>query len=196
VEKPDGSAFIQPASGANVDDVYLTARALALAHALDDADKAKLRAHAEANYEPTWDRQAGEFYYLFGLREPYPRGQYNAQIMLAEIGGAGAWPRLFNEPNLRKFEEPTVCGVDYPRVGLSEAHYDAGQRTLVLRTYAATPSAAGSETRFRVLNLKRPASCSVLVEGTPYARFRARNGELEIEATIDEKRYLVIDGPT
>jgi hypothetical protein len=195
VDKADGSAFIQPAPGANVEDVYLTARALSLAHELGDGEIAgKLRTHAEASYEPTWDRQAGDFYYLFGLREPYPRGQFNAQLMLSEIGGPGAWWRLFNEPNLRKFEEPTVCGVDYPRVGLSEAYYDPGRRALALQTYAATPAAAGGQTRFRLVGLRRPEKCSVLREGAPYDRVRVHNGSLEIEATIEQKRYQVIEG--
>ena len=30
---------------------------------------AKLKAHAEANYEPTWDRDSGEFTWGFGLNE-------------------------------------------------------------------------------------------------------------------------------
>src|SRR5262249_16538936 len=64
VRQGDGSAFIQLAPGANVDDVPLTLRALTLAHQLGDARTAgALRAHVEANYEPTWDRQVGEFFY-------------------------------------------------------------------------------------------------------------------------------------
>jgi hypothetical protein len=192
VEK-DGSAFLQPAPGVGIDDPYLTARALTLAHELADGDTvAKLRAHAEAQYEPTWDRVTGEFYYLFGLKEPFPRGQYNAVLMPAEVGREGAWWRLFNEPNLKKFSDPTVQGVDYPRLGLSQAYYDREKRALFLQTYAATPSAAGSLTRFRVANLQQPEACSVLVDGIPHDRVRVVEGQLEIETTIGEKRYQVI----
>ncbi len=195
VKKPDGSAFIQMAPGANLDDVCMTLRVLTLAHQIGDNELVRmLRTQVEANYEPTWDRQAGEFFYGFRLGEAIPRGQYNSHVMLSEVGEPGGWWRLFNESSVRRFEEPTVCGVDYPRVGLSEAHYDAKERTLALRTYAATPAAAGGTTRFRVTNLKQPGACRVLADGVPYDRCRVHDGELEIEATIDEKCYQVIEG--
>ena len=50
----------------------------------------------------------------FGLGEPVPRGQLNGVIMMAEVGEPGAWSRVFNGPNVTKFEDPTVVGVDYP----------------------------------------------------------------------------------
>ena len=134
VEKSDRTAYMVAAPGITKDNPYITARTLSLANELGDTEIVKkLRAYVEAHYEPTWDRQAGEFYYLFGLREPYPRGQYNANLMVSEVAGPGAWWRLFNEPNLKKFDEPTVHDVDYPRMGLSQAYYDRSQRTLRLR---------------------------------------------------------------
>jgi hypothetical protein len=197
VRATDGSAFAQPVPGAGVEDVALTLRALTIAYQVGDLDTAAaLRARVEVNYEPTWDRQAGEFHYGFRLGEPIPRGQYNSHIMLSEVGGPGGWWRLFNEPTARRFEEPTVCGVEYPRVGLSEAYYDEGRRTLFLRPYAATPAAVGGMTRFRVTNLKRPGSCRVLADGRPHDRFRVHGDELEIEAPIDERRYQVIEEAT
>jgi hypothetical protein len=81
-------------------------------------------------------------------------------------------------------------------VGLSEARYHAGRRTLFLRPYAATPAAAGGLTRFRVTNLKHPENCRVLADGVPYDRVWVRDGALEIEATIDERRYEVIEEST
>ena len=62
----------------------------------------------------------------------------NATLMVGEAGGDGAWWRLFNEPNLRKFEQPTVVGVDYPKVGISEAAYDEGARTHHSYTFPRT----------------------------------------------------------
>ncbi len=132
VEKPDGTAYMVAAPGITKDNPYVTARTLSLANELGDTEIVKkLRAHVEAHYEPTWDRGAGEFYYLFGLREPYPRGQFNAHLMVPEAAGPGAWWRLFNEPNLKKFEEPTVHDVDYPQMGLSQACYDRSKRVLI-----------------------------------------------------------------
>jgi hypothetical protein len=194
VEKADGAAHMVAAPGRTKDDSYTTVLTLILAHELGDTEVVKkLRAHAEAQYEPTWDHKAGEFYYLFGLREPYPRGQYNANLMVAEIAGPGAWWRLFNEPNLTKFAEPTVYGVDYPRMGLSQAYYDRQQRTLVLRTYPIDQSAIGGPTSFRVQNLARPGDCTVLADGAPYSGWAVREGELEVTTTIDERSFQIVE---
>ena len=80
---------------------------------------ARLDELADRALEPTWD--GGEFTWGFGLNEPHPRGQMNATMMVGEAGGEGAWWRLFNEPNLKKFDQPTVVGVDFPTLGISEA---------------------------------------------------------------------------
>jgi hypothetical protein len=194
VEKADGTAHMVAAPGRTKDNPYITAQTLSLAHELGDTEVVKkLRAYVEAHYEPTWDREAGEFYYLFGLREPYPRGQYNAKLMVSEVAGPGAWWRLFNEPNLKKFEQPTVYGVDYPRMGLSQAYYDRQQRTLVLRTYPIAQSAIGSPTSFRVKNLARAGDCTLLADGAPYGGWAVREGELEITTTIDQRSFQIVE---
>ena len=90
----------------------------------DEATKARLWEAAEAHIEPTWDRERGEFTLGFKLDEPHPRGQWNARSMAGWICTKGAWSRIFNEPNLSKFSEPTVEGVDFPRIALSEARWD------------------------------------------------------------------------
>lgn len=194
VEKADGTAHMVAAPGRTKDNPYITAQTLSLAHELGDTEVVKkMRAHVEAHYEPTWDREAGEFYHLFGLREPYPRGQYNAKLMVAEVAGPGAWWRLFNEPNLKKFEEPTVYGVDYPRMGVSQAYYDRQRRTLVLRTDPIAQSAIGSPTSFRVKNLVRAGDCTVLADGAPYGDWAVREGKLEIATTIDRRSFQIIE---
>ena len=153
----------------------------------------KLHAYVEAHYEPTWYREAGKFYYLFGLREPYPCGQYNANLMVSEVAGPDAWWRLFNEPNLKKFEEPTVRSVDYPRMGLSQAYYDRRLRTLLLRTYPIDQSGIGSSTRFRVTNLERPGDCTVLADGAPYSSWTVQEDELEVTTTIDARFFQIVE---
>jgi hypothetical protein len=194
VEKSDGSAYMVAAPGITKDNPYITARTLSLANELGDTEIVKkLRAHVEAHYEPTWDREAGEFYYLFGLREPYPRGQYNANLMVSEVAGPGAWWRLFNEPNLKKFEEPTVHDVDYPRMGLSQACYDRSKRVLRLRTYPIGRSAIGSPTTFRIKNLASPRDCTVLADGAPYSSLAVRDDELEVTTTIDERSFQIVE---
>ena len=167
-----------------------TIRGLTLAREFgDDAVYAKLKAHAEDNYEPTWDRESGEFTWGFGLNEWYPRGQYNASIAVHEAGSPGAFWRLYHEPNLRKFIEPTVCGVDFPNVCLSQAWYDAGRRTLIVSTDAGLPVAAGSATSFRVRNIGRDVR--VLIDGRPSEQHAIADGELEVTTTVAEHSILI-----
>lgn len=195
VEEADGTAHIAPAPGRTRDDIVTTTLTLSLANELGDtATVQKLRAHAEARYEPTWDRETGEFYYLFGKKEPYPRGQLNANIMVSEAAGAGAWSRLFSRPNLKKYEEPTVCGVNYPEMGLSRAYYDRNKRTLALVTYPVTQSVIGKPTSFRIRHLAQPANCTILADNVPYGLWSVRDGELEISTTVARRAFRIIDG--
>ena len=60
------------------------------------------------------------FAWWFDLGEEWLRGQLSSLMMLTELGEPGAWSRVFNQPNLAKFSEPTVSGVDYPTRGLAQ----------------------------------------------------------------------------
>ena len=155
-----------------------------------DAVYAKLKAHAEAYYEPTWDLPTGEFTWGFGLNEPHPRGQLNATMMIAEAGGEGAMWRLFNQPNLRKFTDPTVHRVDFPAVCLSQAWYDVERRRLVVSTDAGIPSAAGQPTSFRVSNVDAQR-CDVIIDGRVSRDWVALDDGLEINTTVGNHTVLV-----
>ncbi len=159
----------------------------------NDAVYTKLKDHAEAHYEPTWDADCGEFTWGFGLNEPYPRGQYNAMMMTAEAGSPGAWWRIFNEPKVSKFEQPTVHGVDFPHVCLSQAWYDADRRSLFVATDAGVPSARGQATSFRVRNLDphRRQVTQVTIDGQPSDNWRVVDGELEIVTTIGPHTFVI-----
>lgn len=156
----------------------------------DEALYAKLKAHCEAHHEPTWDQRTGEFTFGFGLDEPYPRGQYNGAAAMAEATHKGAWWRLFNEPNLHKFIDPTVYGVDFPTVALSQATYDAQRQVLVIATDTGLPDAAGQQTTFRVTNVN-PGRCSVEVDGVRSKTWREVDGDIEIETTVGAHRFLI-----
>ena len=159
----------------------------------DAAQYQALHALAEQFGEPTWDRARGEFYYCFGLNEPYPRGQANAVMMAAEAGGTQAWWRIFNEPNLRKFDQPTVSGVDFPRLGISQAIYDADKDLLAVSTYAADPWMAGAVTTFTVGHLPEPARARVLRDGQVYDGWRVSGDDrIEIKAEVHEHAYLIM----
>ena len=158
----------------------------------DEAVDAKLTELAEAQHEPTFDEETGEFHWAFGLGESRPRGQFNASAAMAEMMTEGAWWRLFNEPNYRKFVDPTVHGVDFPTVCLSQATYDATRRLLVVSTDAGVPAARGKATTFRVSNVN-PQRCSVIADGTVSDAWRAVDGDIEIATTVGEHTFLVRD---
>ena len=145
----------------------------------------KLEAHCEAHHEPTLDTATGEFTWRFGLGEPHPRGQFNATRMMSDAMSKGAWRRLFNKPNLRKFREPTVYDVDFPAVCLSQAWYDSARRRLNIATDAGLPRAAGRPTILRVANVD-PGTCRIEVDGRPSTNWRVVDGDLEITTTVAE----------
>ena len=86
--------------------------------------KARIWDAADDQADPDWNTELGEFTLGFGLDEPHPRGQLNARAMAGWVCRPGAWSAIFSEPNLDKFDEPTVSGVDFPRIALSEARWD------------------------------------------------------------------------
>ena len=159
----------------------------------DKAICERLEAHCEAHHEPAWDAATDEFTWGFGLNEPHPRGQFNATRMMAEALSEGSWRRLFNAPNLGKFDEPTVYGVDFPTVCLSQAWYDAARRCLVVATDAGLPHAAGQPTSFRVANID-PAACQVEIDGRASGDWRVVDDGLEITITVAEHVVVVTHG--
>jgi hypothetical protein len=170
---------------------------LALAHELGETSVlARLRGHAEERFEPTWDVRRGEFAYRFGLDEPHPRGQPNATIMMAEFGDAGAWSRIFAQANLQRLTEPTVAGVDYPNLGISQAFFDAGRRLLTVSTHAAEPDMVGTSTTFSIEELPAPQRCRVERDGQPHTRWRVSGAAgISVDTEIAEHVFTIaVDG--
>ncbi|MSP67093.1 MAG: hypothetical protein EXQ96_03140 [Alphaproteobacteria bacterium] len=151
---------------------------------------AKLRAHAEEHYRPTWDAATGEFSWAFGFNEPHPRGQPNAIMATVEAMREGAWSAIGARPNLRKFIDPTVHGVDFPTLCLSQASYDPARRTLVVATDAGAPGKAGAPTSFRIANIN-PRDLQVTIDGRPSDAWRIVDGEVEIATTVGEHTFLI-----
>ena len=156
----------------------------------DEAVHAKLKIHSDANDEPRWDTETGEFTWRFGLDEPHPRGQLNASAAFAETAEPGTWANVISRPNLRKFLEPTVHGVDFPKVCLSQAIYDAERRLLAIATDAGAPNAAGEPTTFRITNVD-PDRCTVEADGVVSDDWRAVEGDMEVSTTVGEHAFVV-----
>ncbi|MFQ5914535.1 MAG: hypothetical protein ACE5JS_15275 [Nitrospinota bacterium] len=151
---------------------------------------AKLKAQSEAAHEPTLDEETGEFTWRFGLDEEHPRGQLNATAAMVEAAGQGAWSNILNKPNLRKFVEPTVYGVDFPNVCPSQAFYDVERRLLAVSIDAGAPNASGKPTTFRVTNVS-PETCVVEVDGVRSDDWRIVDGDIEISTTIDKHTFVI-----
>lgn len=177
-------------------DPHPVGRALFLAREFgDDVTEARLRAVVEREFEPRrFGEEEDRFGYWFGLDTEWPRGQLNGMLMMSEVGEPGAWWRIFNEPNLRKHDEPTVEGVAYPDLAIREAYNEDG--VLWVRTCAGATSRRRAPTTWRVTNLPDPAAVSVSCDGQDFAGVRViGDGAIEIACDIDEHLFRIGVGP-
>lgn len=148
------------------------AQARALAHEFGDEPRAaRLAELVDAQYEPRWTAHGG-FFFGLGLNERHPRGQLNATMMLAEsLCGPGQWRAAFGPVSDQRFAEPTVHRVDFPTLGIHQADFDETSRTLVVSTYAATPT-DGATSSFVVTGLPDANACTVQCDGNAHRRTR------------------------
>ena len=177
--------------GASQFNVFDSAYAMFLAKEFGDQQlHAKVKGHVETTSEPMWDEQTGEFWWGFGLNEPLPRGQINAAAAMAEANSYQGWTNLFCEQNLRRFVEPTVYGVDFPNMCLTQAFYDTDRQALLITSDDGLPAARGTPTTFRVTNMV-PGACTVEIDGQPSSDWRTVDGEVEISTTIGRHTYVI-----
>jgi len=155
--------------------------------ALADAVDAMVNEH----YEPTWDRDRGEFTWGFELHEPHPRGQYNGTMAAAQVASEQAWTRLATVGPGSRFTDPTVVGVDFPAVALSEAWWDAAYETLFVTPEPQNQRAAGAPTTFRIENLPGPSGFTVELEGGGAVEAVLVDGALEVHTTSFPRRHLI-----
>jgi len=139
------------APGLLADPGFASLLALQTAEFDDGTVKDRIWAVLDGLHEPTVDDDLGEHVYGFGLGEPHPRGQLNARVMAGWACTPGAWSRIFTQPADDRFDEPTVVGVDFPDVALSEARWDGTALHLVGR--ARNASLAGGRTSLSVTGL-------------------------------------------
>ena len=162
----------------------------------DDRTGARLKAYAEEKFEPKYFGDIGdEFGWWFHFGEDWPRGQISALLMMSELGSRGAWSGLFRNPNIWKFDEPTVEGVDYPKCGIAQAWNDADKGELHIETYAADSSRRGTPTCFRITNLPDAKSVEVSCDGHPYSGWRLTSANvIEIDSQVDDRLFRIATG--
>jgi Linalool dehydratase/isomerase len=193
--EPDGGLHIilgkEIVGDAILDDTWGQVAAIACAHEFGDTERLEqFRTYFANRYEPTY--HDGEFYYQFGIREPWPRGIPNHWVQLTFMGEAGSFRRMYVEPNLSKFDQPTVCGIDYPNLTVRQAYYDEAKGALAI---AITPghdaAPTGSTTSFRVRNL-RGDTPTVQQDGDESTAWRLVGpGEIEIRTTVGGHTFLI-----
>jgi hypothetical protein len=151
----------------------------------DEATKARLWDAADAHFEPTWDVDAGEFTMGLRLDEPYPRGQLNARAMAGWICTTGAWSDVFNNPNLTKFDEPTVTAVDFPRVAMTEARWDGD--ALHVAAHPQNASVRDTRTTVTLAGLPTGEWQATQPDGAAVDLVRASNRDVQLELTVDDQ---------
>ncbi len=160
----------------------------------EDSVRERIWDAADEFLEPTWDRESGEFTLGFRLGEPHPRGQLNARAMAARACTTGAWARIFNEPNLGKFAEPTVVGVDFPTVALSEARWDVGRGELRVRAVAKNEALGHEPTQFRVTNVADASGWTLRSEAGEVAHLGSAAGDVLVEIPADGRAWMITRG--
>ena len=151
----------------------------------DPITKQRIWEAAEDHIEPTWDENAGEFTLGLGLNEDYPRGQLNARMMAGWVCTEGAWSRIFNEPNLNKFNEPTIEGVDFPRVALSEAKWDGS--VLRLAAHPQNSIVSGTKTMVKLTNIATLENWTITSANGETTSLSHKDNYVEVPLIVDNQ---------
>ena len=162
----------------------------------DDSVYQRLRAAAEREYEPkVFGEHQDQFGWFFNYKEGFPRGQGSAMLMAAEVAAQGDWMRAFEGRYQDKFTAPTVEGIEFPTLGVSQAWNDRATGILHVGTYAAAPDKRGTATRWRVTNLPTLNGISIRLNGQPFARFAAVGPRtIELTTTVDAHQFEIVTG--
>jgi hypothetical protein len=167
--------------------------ALVLARELGDTTtEARLRHEVEEHFEPRFFGEHNDrFGYWFGLDEPWPRGQLNAILAMADAAPPGAWSRVFHQPRTQVHAEPTLRGVDFPRVAIRRAHNDMTARTLDVVTAVSRPEPRATTT-VTVDRLPAPSTATVELDDRPHSDWRVTGADaIEIDLPVDDCRLHV-----
>jgi hypothetical protein len=174
-----------------LDDPWGQAFGIATAYELGDMETYNaMRAYVDRAWQPI--HSDGEFGYHFNLGEVWPRGIINHVLGFSSAGGPGSTARMYNEPNLEKFEQPTLSGVDFPNLTVRQAYYDETRRQLAITICPGCDSSpVGAPTQLTVTNL-RHISPRVVIDGVDSNSFSVRGEDaIVIDTTIGEHTFLI-----
>ena len=164
----------------------------------DTLTETRLRQLAEAAFEPKFfGPDDDRFGWWFKFGERWPRGQLSSLMVLTELGEPGAWSRVFNQPNLAKFSEPSVSGVDYPTLGIAQCWNDLAAGALWVETYCATAAQRGVATTWRVSGLPNPAAVRITIDDSEFSAWSITGPDsIVINSDVNAHRFRIATGYT
>ncbi|MEC8970766.1 MAG: hypothetical protein VX808_06435, partial [Actinomycetota bacterium] len=115
------------------------------------------------------------------------RGQLNARAMAGWVCTPGAWSRIFNDPNLGKFDGPTVSGLDFPRIAMSEARWDGA--VLHIAAHAQNSSVANTRTSINVEGLPAGDGWSLVTPDGGATPVEVSAGAGTLDLVVDGSPY-------
>src|SRR5262245_66292285 len=107
----------------------------------------------------------------------------------AQVASEGSWWRLAHVAPGVRFEEPTVIDVDFPRVALREARWDATASTLTV-----TPIGIGdatARTKFRVTTIGDPYQWRVAGTLADEVNVRVVGAAIEVDTPVRAEAVLL-----
>jgi hypothetical protein len=96
----------------------------------------------------------------------------------------GQWRNLFNKPNLSKFREPTVEGVDFPTVRPRQAFWDAAEKALFVSITTCDASKFNDPTSFRVTNLTPGRTYQLTIDGQVVSTEQPKDGTVTVNTRV------------
>lgn len=162
----------------------------------DHTTERHLRRIAESTMEPRFfGEDMDRFAWWFHLGEKWPRGQLSTLMVMTELGAPGAWCNVFNKPNLTKFSEPTVSGVDYPTLGICQCWNDLDDAALWVETYCGSAARRGEPTRWKVTGLPDTSKVHITMDGSEFPNWAVTGPDsIEIRSDIGPHRFRIATG--
>jgi hypothetical protein len=109
----------------------------------------------------------------------------------AEVMTEGAWWRLSNVPSSDRFDEPTVCDVDFPAVALSRAEWDGSGQKLYLAMHAMNDAVLGRPTTMRVTGLGDPRRWIARTSDGPQVDVTQMGSDLLLHTSVGQQSVVV-----
>ncbi len=183
------------------DQIGLADRMLALGLSIskefdDQITYERLRNFAEENFEPQYfGLNDSQFGFWFNLGENWPRGQLSALAMCAEVCDPGAWERLFNKPNLTKYQSPSIHSIDFPSVGVRQAWHDDDKGLLVFKIEDGNKTKTNQKTKVSVSNLPNINEVEVVCDGKPFKDYSVNSsGDLVLRTSVASHSFHIKTG--